>query len=83
MIAEGYERLVPMTVAGAGTPQSWAERRLVVRSVRQARAAEAALRARVAHAVAAIEGFNRCGRGHKRFTEVAAIRQAAQAVVER
>ena len=83
LIAEGYERLVPMTVAGVGTPQSWAERRLVVRSVRQARAAEAALRARVAHAVAAIEGFNRCGRGHKRFTEVAAIRQAAEAVLER
>jgi transposase len=83
LIAEGYERLVPMTVERAGTTQHWAERRLVVRSVRQARAAEAALRARVAQAVAAIEGFNRCGRGKKRCTEVAAIRQAAAAVLER
>ena len=48
---------VPMSVAVAGQPQHWTERRLVVRSVRQAQAAEAALRARVATAMAADRGL--------------------------
>jgi hypothetical protein len=37
-----------MSRKGDGQVESWSERRLVVRSVRQAQAAEAALRARVA-----------------------------------
>src|SRR5437588_7207383 len=66
-----------------GTVQSWTERRLVVRSVRHAHAAEAALRARVAKAMAQIEALNQRGRGKKRFETMAALRQAVVAIVQR
>jgi transposase len=56
LIAEGYEYPVAMSHKVDGKAESWSERRLVVRSVRQAHAAEAALRARVAKALAQI-GF--------------------------
>jgi len=55
----------------------------VVRSVRQAHAAEAALRARVAKARAQIETLNQRGRGKKRFETVSALRQAVVAIVQR
>jgi transposase len=83
LIAEGCERQVSMSVAVAGQLQCWTERRLVVRSVRQAQAAEAALRARVATAMAQIESLNHRGRGKKRFEEVPALRQAVVAIVQR
>jgi transposase len=83
LIAEGYERLVPMSVEGAGTLQSWTERRLVVRSIRQAQAAEHALRARVANAMAQIEALHHRSRGKKRFDEVSALRQAVVTIVQR
>ena len=72
LIAEGCERQIAMSVAVAGQPQHWTERRLVVRSVRQAQAAEAALRARVSKAMAQIESLKHRGRGKKRFDEVPA-----------
>ncbi len=56
---------------------------MVVRSVRQAHAAAAALRARVAKAMAQIEARNHRGRGKKRFEEVAALRQAVVTIVQR
>ncbi len=83
LIAEGYEYPVPMSQQVDGTVQSWTERRLVVRSVRQAHAAEAALRARVAKAMAQIEALNQRGRGKKRFETMAALRQAVVAIVQR
>ena len=43
--------------------ESWIERRLVVRSVRHAKAAEAGLRARVAKAKEQVEGLNQRGSG--------------------
>jgi transposase len=82
-IAEGYERLEALRMEVEGQPLTWTERRLVVRSVRQAHAAEAALRARLAKAVAAIRGLNSRGRGKKRLAEAAAVRQAAEALLER
>ena len=82
LIAEGCERQISMSVAVAGQPQHWTERRLVVRSVRQAQAAEAALRARVSKAMAQIESLNHRGRGKKRFDEVPALRQAVVAIVQ-
>ena len=66
-----------------GQPLTWTERRLVVRSVRQAHAAAAALRARLATAVAAIRGLNSRGRGKKRLAEADAVPQAAEALLER
>ena len=82
LIAEGYDRVVPMSVEVAGQLQHWTERRLVVRSMRQAQAAEAALRARVAHATVQIEALNQRGRGKQGFAEVSAIRQAAVTIVQ-
>src|SRR6266849_3200277 len=72
LIAEGYEYPVAMGQKVDGTVESWTERRLVVRSVRHAHAAEAALRARVAKALAQIEALNQRGRGKRRFETMAA-----------
>ena len=83
LIAEGYEYSVPMSREVDGEVQSWTERRLMVRSVRHAQAAEAALRARVAKAMAQIEALNQQGRGKKRVEEVSALRQAVVAIVQR
>ena len=55
--------------------QTGTERRLVVRSVRQAHTA-AALHARMAKALVQIETLNQRGRGKKRFETVSALRQA-------
>ena len=83
VIAEGDEYPVAMRQKGEGQGESWTERRVVVRSVRQAHAAEAALRARVAKAMAQIEALNQRGRGKKRFETVSAFRQAVVAIVPR
>jgi len=83
VIAEGYEYPVAMSQQVDAQVQTWTERRLVVRSVRQAHAAEGALRARVAQAIAQIEALNQHGRGKKRFETVSALRQAVVAIVQR
>src|SRR5256886_1451180 len=83
VIAEGDEYPVAMRQQVGEQVQTWMERRLVVRSVRQAHAAEAALRARVAKAIAQIEALNQRGRGKKRFETVSAFRQAVLAIVQR
>ncbi len=82
-IAEGYEYPVAMRQQVGDQVESWTERRLVVRSVRHAHAAEAGLRARVAKARAQIEALNQRGRGKKRFETVAALRQAVVTIVQR
>ncbi len=82
-IAEGYERLEVLTAMVDGQPITWTERRLVLRSLSQAQAAEAALRARLTKAQSALAALNEKGRGKKRFTEVATLQQAAEAVIER
>jgi transposase len=82
-IAEGDDSLGPMRLEAAGQSQSWTERRLVVRSLRQAQAAERALRARVTKAIAPIEALNQRGRGKRRFAEVAALRQEVVTIGQR
>jgi transposase len=82
VIAEGYEYAVAMSQQVGEKVQTWTERRLVVRSVRQAQAAEAALHARVAKAIAQIVALNQRGHGKKRFETVAALRQAVVAIVQ-
>jgi len=82
-IAEGYESPVAMGQTVDGTVESWTERRWVGRSVRQAHAAEAALRARVAKALAQREARTQRGRGRQRFETVSAVRQAVVAIVQR
>lgn len=54
-----------------GPSRAWRERRLVVRSVRHAAAAEVALRARVAQAQAPVEALTLRGRGRQRFEAIA------------
>ena len=71
-----------MSVEVEGKAREWTERRLVVRSVRHAEAAEAALRARVATATAQVEALNLRGRGRKRFEDVETLRQAANEMVQ-
>lgn len=83
LIAQGYEREVPMSVEVEGQRREWTERRLVVRSVRHAEAAEAALRARVAKAQRQVEALNLRGRGRKRFEEIETLRQAVNEIVQR
>ena len=83
LIAEGYEYPVPMSQEVGGEVHSWTERRLIVRSVRHAQAAAAALRARVAKAMAQIEALNQRGRGKKRVEEVSTLRQAVVAIGQR
>jgi transposase len=83
LIAQGYERDVPMSVEVEGQRREWSERRLVVRSLRHAQAAEAALRARVAKAKAQVEALNLRGRGRKRFEDIETLRQAVNEIVQR
>ena len=72
-----------MALETQGESQRWTERRLVVRSLRQAKASEAALRARVAQAQAQVEALNQRGRGRKRFEEINDLRQAVNEVIQR
>lgn len=83
-IAEGFECAEQLTTTLAdGRTLTWTERRLVVRSLRQAAAATAALHKRLAQAEAAIAALNTPKQGKTRFVEVAALQQAAEALVHR
>jgi hypothetical protein len=82
-IAAGSEYPVALSLKGEGRVESWPERRVVVRSVRQAQAAEAALRARVAKARAQREALNQRGRGKQRLETGSACRQAVVAIGQR
>src|SRR5713101_2031107 len=83
LIAEGYEYPIAMSQQVDEQVRHWTERRLVVRSVQHAQAAEAALRARVAQAMVQIEALNQRGRGKQRFETVSALRQAVVAIMQR
>lgn len=82
-IAEGYEVQEPLTAVVAGEPCTWTERRLVIRSLAQARAGEAALRTRLAQAQTALADLQRRRQGQPRCTEVHAVREAAEAILAR
>jgi transposase len=83
MIAQGYELTVPLTALVEGKTIAWTERHLVIRSLKQARAAEKALQKRLAKALAALTALNERKRGKKRLRDVASAHQAAAAIVER
>lgn len=83
LVAEGYERSEVITAVVEGQTLSWVERRLVVRSLKHARASERALQARLTKAQADLAALNERGRGRKRFTEVDPLRQTAEAILER
>ena len=80
-IAEGYEVTVPLTAEIDGKPVVWHERRLVIRSLQQAQATEAALRTRLARAETQVAALNERKQGKKRFTNEEEVRQAAEAIL--
>jgi transposase len=83
-LADGYERAEACaTVIEGWMDVSWTERRLLIRSVVQATAAETALRARVARAHQAIGGLTTTRRGKRRLETTEAARAAASAILAR
>jgi len=82
LLAQGYAYSMPRSMEVKGASRQWSERRLVVRSLRHAQAAETALRARVAKAQAQVEVLNRRGRGRKRFDDIETWRQAVNEIVQ-
>ncbi len=83
LIAEGFERSERMTAEVAGQPRRWTERRLVIRSVQLAQAAERGLRARLANAQAAVTALNERRRGQRRCPDPPALREAVDAILAR
>jgi transposase len=80
-VAEGYERSVTQEAVVDGRTFTWTERRLVVHSLAQARAREAALRTRLQQALTALAALNTTGRGRRRYHTVDELRPEAEAVV--
>ncbi|MCL0080236.1 transposase, partial [Dehalococcoidia bacterium] len=82
-IGEGYERAEPLSAVVDGKRIDWIERRLVIRSLQQAKMAEAGLQARMTKAQAALEALNERKPGKPRFRELEPLRQAGEAIVKR
>lgn len=83
-IAEGFECCEQLTATLAdGRSLTWTERRLVVRSLAQADAALTALHTRLTQAEAALRALNTPTQGRKPCADVPALRQVAEAIVQR
>ncbi len=83
-LADCYERAEPCATVIAGWMDvAWTERRLLIRSVAQATAAETALRARVARAPQALTDLTATRRGKRRVDTVEAARVGVAAVLAR
>ena len=80
LIAEGFERLEPMTAEVAGTRPGWLERRWVSRSVQWAQAGERGRRARLAKAPAAVTALQEHRRGQRRGADPSGLREAVDAI---
>ncbi len=80
-IAEGFEREERLSARVDEKNHTWSERRLFIRSFQIAKAAETALRERLDKAQAALEALNERKQGKQHFTEMEALRQAAQAIL--
>ena len=81
-IADGFSYTVTLAADCEGDRIEWQERRLVVRSLKQAAAQEKALEARLGKAEKEIAGLNLRGRGRKCLDEDG-LRGAADGIVER
>lgn len=81
-VAEGYEITENLSASMAGKVVTWVERRLVVRSLAQAHAAETALQARLVKALAALKALNERRQGKERLTELEMLRKAAEALIK-
>ncbi len=82
LIAQGYQQTVVLTSEVDGQPISWSERLLIVRSIKLAEAAKAALQARLVKAQAALMQLNAHKQGKPRYRDADALQHAAQAIVK-
>lgn len=82
-IATGFERSEALTAIVDGQAIAWRERRLVIRSLAHAKAAEAGLHGRLEKAQSAITALNERKRGKERLTDAESLRQAAEAILHR
>jgi transposase len=82
-IAEGFEVAQRLTAQVKGAVLSWSERRLVIRSLALVEAARRGLQARLTKAQAELAALLERKQGKKLFTDLAELRQAAEAIVIR
>jgi len=80
-LADGFEMAQSMQAGDASWPITWTERRLVVRSLAQARAQEAALRKRLARAQHEVAELTVRRRGKRRLRDLASVEQATTAIL--
>jgi transposase len=80
-IAEGFEREVCLSATVEGKDVAWSERRLFIRSFQIAKASEAALQGRLDKAHVALEALTERKQGKPYFSELEALRQAAEAIL--
>ncbi len=82
-IAEGFEVSVNVSGEVDGDCITWTERRLVIRSFKNARKAERFLRRRLTKAMEELAALNDRRQGKKRFRDVESLQKAAEAIVKR
>jgi transposase len=82
-IAEGFELTETLTAEHDTWEVRWSERRLVVRSLQQARTAERALHTRLVKAQQALAEVTKRGRGKRPPTDLVSVEQAVAAIVTR
>jgi transposase len=80
VIAQGFEQSVVCSGEVAGQSLTWSERQVIVRSVKLATAATAALHARLSKAQAALAQLNEHKQGKKVYPDADSLQQAAQAI---
>src|SRR5207245_2230886 len=80
LVTQGVEQSVVCSGEVAGQSLTWSERQVLVRSVKLATAATAALHARLSKAQAALAQLNEHKQGKKVHHDADALQQAAQAI---
>jgi transposase len=83
LLAEAYERSETLTALVEQEVQSWVERRVLVRSVTQAQAAESALRSQLAQAQAALDDLLVPRQGKARITDLQSAQQRVASILAR
>jgi transposase len=83
VIAEVYERSETLSAVVEGWSHSWVERRLLVRSLAQARSAESAVRSRLAQAQAALSEVLVRRPGKARITDLTGAEQVVATILKR
>src|SRR5215470_863991 len=83
VIAEVYERSETLSAVVESWSHSWVERRLLVRSLAQARSAESAVRSRLAQAQAALSEVLVRRPGKARITDLTGAEQVVAAILKR